>query len=79
MDIWSNQNGAQFYTSNFLNLTKTSNGQKYGIHEGFCIETSGYPNAINQVILSYLLLDLAKPLNKFLFFKASFSKFSAET
>jgi aldose 1-epimerase len=49
MDIWSNQAGAQFYTSNFLNLTKTSNGHKYNIHEGFCIETSNYPNAINQV------------------------------
>lgn len=60
MDIWSNQNGAQFYTSNFLNLTKPSTGQKYAIHEGFCIETSNYPDAINKVSLFHKKKTYAK-------------------
>lgn len=57
LSIWSNQNGAQFYTSNFLNLTKSTNGHKWEIHDAFCIETSNYPNAVNQVsffLLAYL-------------------------
>jgi aldose 1-epimerase len=48
LDIWSNQNGVQFYTGNFLNVTK-ENGERYSMHEGFCLETHNYPDAVNKV------------------------------
>lgn len=48
LDIWSDQNGVQFYTSNFLNVT-TKSGISYGLHHGFCLETHNYPDAVNKV------------------------------
>jgi aldose 1-epimerase len=47
LDIFSDQNGVQFYTSNFLNVTTSS--VSYGIHNAFCLETHNYPDAVNKV------------------------------
>ena len=47
LDIRSDQNGVQFYTSNFLNLT--TKYSKYSIHGGFCLETHNYPDSVNKV------------------------------
>lgn len=49
LDVFSDQNGVQFYTSNFLNLKKPSDGNSYSIHDGFCLETHNYPDAVNKV------------------------------
>lgn len=53
MDIKSDQNGFQLYTSNFLNLTKPSSGEVYSVHEGFCLETGNYLDSVNKVNLFY--------------------------
>jgi aldose 1-epimerase len=51
LDIYSNQNGAQFYTGNFLNVTKRSEiNQVYSIHQGFCFAPHNFPDAVNKVI-----------------------------
>ncbi|CAM6003786.1 unnamed protein product [Sphagnum balticum] len=39
---------SQFYTGNFLNDVIGKGGAVYGIHSGLCLETQGFPNAINE-------------------------------
>ena len=51
LDVFSTENGVQFYTANFLDLTKPSTGQKYKIHEGFCLEAHNLPDSVNHVIM----------------------------
>ena len=55
----ANQPGVQFYTGNFLDGTAVGKGGRpYRQYAGLCLETQGFPNAINvpawrdQVILS---------------------------
>lgn len=44
MEIWSDQPGVQFYTSNFL-TTKGKAGKDYVKHSAFCLEAQIQPNA----------------------------------
>ncbi len=52
MQIFSNQPGFQLYTGNVLptdDSLEGKNGTSYKMHDGLCIETQNFPNAINQV------------------------------
>nr|CAH0110207.1 unnamed protein product [Daphnia galeata] len=51
MQIFSNQPGFQLYTGNVLptdDSLEGKNGTSYKMHDGLCIETQNFPNAINQ-------------------------------
>lgn len=49
LDVLTTAPGMQFYTGNFLNgKGKGKGGAKYGKHGGFCLETQGFPDAVNQ-------------------------------
>lgn len=48
LDIWADAPGVQFYTGNFLHGITGKGGAVYGKHAGLCLETQGFPNAINQ-------------------------------
>lgn len=48
MELFSNAPGVQFYTGNFLDHTVGKGGKVYKKHYGFCFETQGFPNAVNQ-------------------------------
>lgn len=47
MDVYSDQAGVQFYSGNFLGERKGKNGSVYNKRGGFCLETQGFPNAVN--------------------------------
>jgi len=54
LEVYSNQPGVQFYTSNFLPERNNTaivgkNGAKYFKHAAFCLETQNYPDAVNHV------------------------------
>jgi aldose 1-epimerase len=50
LDVYTNQNGFQFYTGNFLNVNKRSEiNQVYSRHQGFCFKPHNYPDAVNKV------------------------------
>lgn len=58
LEVYSNQPGVQFYTSNFLPEKNNTgilgkNGAKYFKHGAFCLETQNYPDAVNHVSKSY--------------------------
>ncbi|GAB4850512.1 hypothetical protein Ancab_029822 [Ancistrocladus abbreviatus] len=48
LNLWTNAPGMQFYTGNYVNGVKGKGGAVYGKHSGLCLETQGFPNAINQ-------------------------------
>lgn len=48
LDLWTNAPGMQFYTGNYVNGIVGKGGAAYGKHSGVCLETQGFPNAINQ-------------------------------
>ncbi|OVA04193.1 Aldose 1-/Glucose-6-phosphate 1-epimerase [Macleaya cordata] len=48
LKLWTNAPGMQFYTGNYVNGVKGKGGAIYGKHSGLCLETQGFPNAINQ-------------------------------
>ncbi|XP_010274745.1 PREDICTED: aldose 1-epimerase-like [Nelumbo nucifera] len=48
LNLWSNAPGMQFYTANYVNGIVGKGGAIYGKHSALCLETQGFPNAINQ-------------------------------
>lgn len=48
LNLWTNAPGMQFYTANYVNGVSGKEGAVYEKHAGLCLETQGYPNAINQ-------------------------------
>ncbi|GJY09418.1 aldose 1-epimerase [Tanacetum coccineum] len=48
LNLWTNAPGIQFYTANNVNGIVGKGGAVYGKHGAVCLETQGFPNAINQ-------------------------------
>ncbi|KAM7279651.1 hypothetical protein ACFE04_006785 [Oxalis oulophora] len=48
IDLWTDAPGVQFYTANYVNGVKGKGGAIYEKHSGLCLETQGFPNAVNQ-------------------------------
>ncbi|OQU84779.1 aldose 1-epimerase-like isoform X1 [Sorghum bicolor] len=48
LELWGNQPAMQLYTANWLNHTKGKGGAVYERYGGFCLETQGYPDAVNH-------------------------------
>ncbi|XP_042496437.1 galactose mutarotase-like [Macadamia integrifolia] len=48
LNLWTDAPGVQFYTGNYVNGVVGKGGSVYEKHSGFCLETQGFPNAINQ-------------------------------
>mmetsp|Transcript_6535 Transcript_6535/g.18223 ORF Transcript_6535/g.18223 Transcript_6535/m.18223 type:complete len:389 (+) Transcript_6535:81-1247(+) len=48
MDVKTTAPAMQFYTGNFLNGVKGKDGGRYMKHSGFCLETQGFPDAVNK-------------------------------
>ena len=54
MTVLTTEPGVQFYSGNFL-FRKEEQGFK--THDGFCLETQGFPNAVNQKEFPSVLLN----------------------
>ncbi|CAL9087036.1 unnamed protein product [Musa acuminata var. zebrina] len=48
LDLWTDASGMQFYTGNYVDGVVGKGGAVYGKHAALCLETQGFPNAINQ-------------------------------
>ncbi|KAL1202720.1 hypothetical protein V5N11_018834 [Cardamine amara subsp. amara] len=48
LNLWTNVPGMQFYTGNYVNGVVGKGNAIYEKHVGVCLETQGFPNAINQ-------------------------------
>lgn len=49
LNLWTNAPGMQFYTANYVNGVVGKGGAVYGKHGAACLETQGFPNAVNQL------------------------------
>lgn len=47
LNLWTNAPGMQFYTGNYVDGVTGKGGAVYGKQAGLCLETQGFPNAIN--------------------------------
>lgn len=48
MELWANQVAVQFYTAYYLNNVEGKGGVIYGRYAGLCLETQGFPDAVNH-------------------------------
>ncbi|KAL6634612.1 hypothetical protein ACP70R_027283 [Stipagrostis hirtigluma subsp. patula] len=48
MELWADQPGVQFYTSNGLAGERGKAGKVYGRYGALCLETQGFPDAVNH-------------------------------
>ncbi|XP_060670095.1 uncharacterized protein LOC132800445 [Ziziphus jujuba] len=48
MELWTNQPGLQFYSSNMLHNVKGKDGAVYHKFAAVALETQGFPNSVNQ-------------------------------
>ncbi|KAL0713786.1 hypothetical protein Bca4012_020764 [Brassica carinata] len=48
MELWSNQPGVQFYTSNMLKNVVGKGNAVYKKYAGLCLETQGFPDSVNH-------------------------------
>ncbi|KAH7282718.1 hypothetical protein KP509_35G044900 [Ceratopteris richardii] len=48
MELYTNQKGLQFYTGNYLPGMAGKDGAVYGAHDALCLETQGFPDAVNH-------------------------------
>lgn len=47
LEVLTNAPGLQFYSGNFLGVAGKG-GAFYGVHTALCLETQGFPDAVNQ-------------------------------
>ncbi|XP_065877101.1 uncharacterized protein [Euphorbia lathyris] len=48
LELRTDKPGVQFYTGNMLDNVEGKDGSVYSKHAGFCLETQGFPDAVNH-------------------------------
>ena len=71
LELSTNAPGMQFYTSNWVKDVKGKGGYIYKPHAGLCLETQGFPNAVNQPNFPSQIVRKGKPYTHSMRFKFS--------
>lgn len=71
MELWTNQPGVQFYTSNMLSNVTGKGGYVYGNHAALCLETQGFPDAVNHPNFPSVMVSPGEVYEHFMLFKFS--------
>mgnify|MGYP002559303166 FL=1 len=64
MDVFTDNFGMQVYSGNFLNGAVGKNGRIHGKRAAICLETQGFPNAVNQVTFPSIIVKAGKTYSK---------------
>ena len=48
MEVFTNMEGCQFYSGNYIGKTIGKNGVEYKAHDAFCLETQCFPDTPNK-------------------------------
>jgi aldose 1-epimerase len=56
LKVLTNAPGLQIYTGNYIEGVKGKGGAVYEKHAGLCLETQGFPNAVNETAFPSVLL-----------------------
>lgn len=57
MQVFTNMEGCQFYTGNYIKGIQGKNGKIYENHDAFCLETQCFPDTPNQVDFPTCILE----------------------
>lgn len=71
MELWTNKPGVQFYTSNMLYNVTGKGGYVYGPHAALCLETQGFPDAVNHPSFPSVIVKPGEVYEHFMLFKFS--------
>ncbi|KAI4375283.1 hypothetical protein MLD38_013171 [Melastoma candidum] len=71
MELWTNQPGVQFYTSNALGDTRGKGGYVYKKHAGLCLETQKFPDSVNHPNFPSEIVYPGKPYLHLMLYKFS--------
>ncbi|KAF4376662.1 hypothetical protein F8388_025533 [Cannabis sativa] len=71
MKLSTNAPGVQFYTSNFLKDVKGKGGFVYQPRAALCLETQGFPDAVNHPNFPSTIVTPEKPYNHIMLFEFS--------
>ncbi|XP_043699528.1 galactose mutarotase-like [Telopea speciosissima] len=71
LNLWTNAPGMQFYTGNYVNGIVGKGGATYGKHSGLCLETQGFPNAINQPNFPSIVIQPTEKYNHTMLYEFS--------
>ncbi|KAH6763402.1 Galactose mutarotase-like superfamily protein [Perilla frutescens var. hirtella] len=71
LNLWTNAPGMQFYTANYVNGVVGKGGAAYGKHSAACLETQGFPNAINQPNFPSVVVKPGEKYNHSMLFEFS--------
>ncbi|KAG7013577.1 Aldose 1-epimerase, partial [Cucurbita argyrosperma subsp. argyrosperma] len=71
MELWTTAEGLQFYTGNGLVNVTGKGGFVYEPHAGLCLETQGFPNAVNEPNFPSHIVTKETPYEHSMLFKFS--------
>lgn len=71
LEISTNAPGVQFYTGNYIKDVKGKGGFVYQAHAALCLETQGFPDAVNHHNFPSTIVTPKKPYNHIMLFKFS--------
>ncbi|KAL0537910.1 hypothetical protein IC582_026901 [Cucumis melo] len=71
LELWTNANGLQFYTGNWLRNLTGKGGVVYEAHAGLCMETQGFPDAVNHPNFPSHIVTIENPYEHSMLFKFS--------
>lgn len=71
MKLWTNKPGVQFYTSNMLKNVTGKGGFVYGPHAALCLETQGFPDAVNHPNFPSVMVLPGETYEHFMLFQFS--------
>uniref|UniRef100_N1QQQ1 Aldose 1-epimerase n=1 Tax=Aegilops tauschii TaxID=37682 RepID=N1QQQ1_AEGTA len=72
MELWADQPGVQFYTANGLSGVRGKGGKVYGRYGALCLETQGFPDAVNRPSFPSQIVRPGKVYMHHMVFKFSF-------
>ncbi|KAK8586865.1 hypothetical protein V6N13_085884 [Hibiscus sabdariffa] len=74
MKLYTNQPGVQFYTGNMIKREKGKAGSVYKAHAGLCLETQGFPDAVNRPNFPSQIISPGKTYKHKMLFKFLIAK-----
>ncbi|XP_020696636.1 aldose 1-epimerase isoform X2 [Dendrobium catenatum] len=72
MELWADQPAVQFYTAYYLNGVEGKGGAIYGRYGGLCLETQGFPDAVNHPQFPSQIVNPGEVYKHDMLFKFSF-------
>ncbi|KAF9625403.1 hypothetical protein IFM89_022388 [Coptis chinensis] len=77
MKLWSNAPGVQFYTSYGLHDVKGKGGYVYDSSAGLCLETQGFPDAVNHPNFPSVIVNPGKTYKHYMLYQFATKKLSS--